>query len=469
MAELVGLLGSYLGALALVGMGFGLAIHLQKRRFAYWRAAAEAVGVTDLQPGSMGMGCDLTGVWRERRVSLEIVSGGRYQPSKLRMMLRGTSTLNLRPEVTGLPDEPSFGIFEPAEIQIGDQAFDNQLYVAGPEETLHAVLDAETRLKLRELIGGYIPLPGRPRGALRAEVVIKYGDAVADFGLWQREVVRTELGGVLQALGDVLGRLEFSGDRPRRILENQVTEPEGRVRLENLRFLTTRYRRHPAVAEAVKRACADENEDVQLFAALRRGGAEGLALLTDIASREWSSDGCASQAVKELGRRLPRERLHAILSHALRTHRVETAVSCMESLARSADAEAISAIVRVLAVEQGRLAQEAVRALGLSGLAAAEAPLLVALGRPEIKLGAISALGQVGTARAVPSLKDAEGGLFDATFKRAARQAIAEIQSRLHGASPGQLSLATDAQGQLSMADEDPRGRVSFPDGDRLF
>jgi len=43
------------------------------------------------------------------------------------------------------------------------------------------------------------------------------------------------------------------------------------------------------------------------------------------------------------------------------------------------------------------------------------------------------------------------------------RQAIAEIQSRLPGASPGQVSLAEGETGQLSLAD-DSAGRVSIAD-----
>jgi len=54
---------------------------------------------------------------------------------------------------------------------------------------------------------------------------------------------------------------------------------------------------------------------------------------------------------------------------------------------------------------------------------------------------------------AVPPLKDAaETFSHDPDLVRAARQAIAEIQSRLPGASPGQLSLADAEAGQLSLA-----------------
>jgi hypothetical protein len=48
---------------------------------------------------------------------------------------------------------------------------------------------------------------------------------------------------------------------------------------------------------------------------------------------------------------------------------------------------------------------------------------------------------------------------------KVAREAIARIQSRLTGATPGQLALSGDDSGHVSLA-EDPRGRVAMPDHD---
>jgi hypothetical protein len=53
---------------------------------------------------------------------------------------------------------------------------------------------------------------------------------------------------------------------------------------------------------------------------------------------------------------------------------------------------------------------------------------------------------------------------FDLGLRRASRQAIAEIQSRLTGATPGQLALADGDAGQLSLAEESVQGRVSMAD-----
>jgi len=48
-------------------------------------------------------------------------------------------------------------------------------------------------------------------------------------------------------------------------------------------------------------------------------------------------------------------------------------------------------------------------------------------------------------------------------LQRAGRQAIAEIQARLAGAEPGQLSLAGGEAGALSLADGEP-GRLTLTD-----
>lgn len=74
------------------------------------------------------------------------------------------------------------------------------------------------------------------------------------------------------------------------------------------------------------------------------------------------------------------------------------------------------------------------------------------------------ALARLGSVAAVLPLQEAalaEGA--DDAVRRALSRAVAEIQSRLQGASPGQLSLATGDSGRLSLA-EDTAGQVSLPD-----
>jgi HEAT repeat protein len=78
-----------------------------------------------------------------------------------------------------------------------------------------------------------------------------------------------------------------------------------------------------------------------------------------------------------------------------------------------------------------------------------------------VRAAAAQSLGTVGTVRAVPPLRDAES-TGDRAVRRAARAAIASIQSRLVGAGRGQLAVASDA-GELTLAD-DTAGRVALED-----
>jgi hypothetical protein len=76
-----------------------------------------------------------------------------------------------------------------------------------------------------------------------------------------------------------------------------------------------------------------------------------------------------------------------------------------------------------------------------------------------VRVAAARALGQVGTIAAVLPLKEREAQ--DRAVRAAARQAIAEIQSRARGAAPGQLSLAGGESGRLSLASGE-EGRLSL-------
>jgi hypothetical protein len=63
-------------------------------------------------------------------------------------------------------------------------------------------------------------------------------------------------------------------------------------------------------------------------------------------------------------------------------------------------------------------------------------------------------------------LKEIEARHRDEATRRAAREAVAAIQARLAGASPGQLSLAAADAGALSVAD-DETGRLTLDDPTR--
>jgi HEAT repeat protein len=135
-----------------------------------------------------------------------------------------------------------------------------------------------------------------------------------------------------------------------------------------------------------------------------------------------------------------------------------------EVLRVSGAATAVAALAKVMEQEKGELAIAAAQALGETGSLDAEPPLILALqsGTAALRVAAVNALGRVGTALAVLPLQEAaRRSLFDFDLRRAIHQAIAEIQSRLQGASPGQLSLTGAEAGQLSLAQADA-GQLSL-------
>jgi HEAT repeat protein len=229
------------------------------------------------------------------------------------------------------------------------------------------------------------------------------------------------------------------------------------------------------VLEALRNACSDPSPQIRLRAA-KELGAEGRGILIELAEG-LADDEMSAQAVSALGSELPSERTIDLLVHALRRRLLQTARACVEVLGRTGPA-AVDTLAKVIAREKGELSVAAAAALGETGSASAEPPLILALQREQadLQVAAASALGRVGSSAAVLPLKEAaERFSRDPDLRRATRQAIAEIQSRVQGASPGQLSLAGGEAGQLSLAEAeagqlslagDPAGQLSFPSGE---
>jgi HEAT repeat protein len=245
------------------------------------------------------------------------------------------------------------------------------------------------------------------------------------------------------------------------------------VRLGNLLVLVREDPGDPVTVEALRAACSDPSPEVRLRAA-KELGAEGRDVLLELARSE-TDDTWSARAVAALGRGLPFDLATTILNVALRRRHLLTTRACLETLGRSENAEEVRLLAKVLAREEGALAAAAALALGRTGSPAAEPPLILALQHKsvEVLVAAAKALGEVGTAAAVLPLKDATArSSHHSDLQRATRQAIAAIQTRLPGASPGQLSLAGTEEGQLSLVPAeagqlslaaDSAGQLSLP------
>jgi hypothetical protein len=307
------------------------------------------------------------------------------------------------------------------EIGIGDERFDRTFYCGGPMRLVCALLDAE----MRDLLV-----------SVSSECRLELVD-----GELRAETSDRQLASVLPRLVALGRRLSRPMSLALRLARNARRDPAAGVRLQNLILLVRESPGDPRMVKTLRRACSDSSPKIRLWAA-RELGAEGREVLLRLAESE-ADDDCGAQAVSALGPELPFETTRAILVQALRGHRVQTARACLE-------------------------------ALGRGGTAAAEPLLIQALRHEtaEVRLAAANGLGRLGSATAVLPLQEAAGSFsHDLELVRATRQAIAEIQSRLPGASPGQLSLDAVETGQLSLAAEsgelslapDPAGQLSLP------
>ncbi|HEX7182045.1 MAG TPA: HEAT repeat domain-containing protein [Thermoanaerobaculia bacterium] len=418
-----------------------------RRRLQTWREAVAACGLELVEISS----------YRALRIGLKARAGPlevRIQDSRRKDYSAyavvvfpgppGFSGVRLRPE----EDRP---LRRAREIEIGDPSFDDAFFVEGPMRLLCALLDEPAR---RLLVSA--------NAESRLEIVS--GEIRAE--------MKEPASEILPLLVDVGRRFAQPMDAPRRLAENARWDPQPGVRLKNLLLLARELPGDPLTVEVLRAACSDESPEIRLRAA-RELGAAGRDVLLELAEGA-VSDALSAQAVSSLRGELPFERARAILIHSLRRRRLRTARACLESLGRGG-AEAVDTLAKVVMREKGELAVAAAQALGSTGSPGAEPPLILALRREpqDLQAAAANALGRVGSAAAVLPLKElAERSPRDPEILRATRQAIAGIQSRLPGASPGQLSLAGDEVGQLSLAQaeagqlslaNDPAGQLSLP------
>jgi HEAT repeat protein len=266
----------------------------------------------------------------------------------------------------------------------------------------------------------------------------------------------------LRALLDLSRRLMRPDDMAERLARTAQAETIDAARVQDLRTLVREFPEHDAARTALQAGLADRNEEIRLLCAMAVGES-GRVVLLELATEPGVGDSCASRALAAARDHLTLDRLQAILKQALRNRRPLLAGATLEALGRSHAPETIPVLVHVLREGGGSLPVAAAQALALSGLPAAEAPLLEALARGDrdVRVAAAQALGQVGSTAAIPSPTDARTRHGEPELDRAVRHAIAEIQSRVPGASPGQLSLADAQAGQLTLAD-DATGRLSL-------
>ncbi len=429
MEPLIGLV------VAAMAGSFAYLVTSERRRahLRVWRTAAQSAGLVEIEEADgFFEGQHLAGRSGDLQVRLEPYRGGKHPRQATRIVVTGfgfgVGCLSLRRE--GLAAAFEKNVVGEREIQVGDPSFDDECYVQGQPPLALAILDPETRRRVGDLLRGRVAVPGREPIEVGASLhggVLEVRVEERGFSS-NRERVQEVLAGVLE----VARLLVAPRDVAARIASNLRVEPEEGARLRGVLMLAREFPSHPATREALLAAREDASEEVRLRAAMALGE-EGRETLLDLVQRTGTDDSCAARAIAALGDRLPAARAEAALRRALGgAGRPQTAQSCLAALALLGRTEAEGLILDALRSEDGQVA-----------------------------VAAAKALGRVGTVAAVAALREA--GEAGGEMRRAARQSIAEIQARLTGAEPGQLSLAGGEAGALSLADETAEpGRLSL-------
>lgn len=328
-------------------------------------------------------------------------------------------------------------LFEPA-VKLGVLAFDEPFCVVGSASLAQAVLDWETRGVLGDLMAGSLAVPGQPAiqaaGALTADTLEVRVPHETELG---ETALRQGLDQALAGVFHLVERLARPRDLAGRLIANLGEEPEAEVRRRTLELLCRECGDDPRTRAAVLAVREDPSPEVRFEAAVACGR-DGHDTLRALVANPATSDALAADAVVALGVWWSVEAATEGLRAALRRSRTEVARAALDTLGRHAR-------------------------LGRRGDAALEGQVVRTLAHidPAVCVAAAQALGQLGSAAAVPALRAAEER-GHRELARAARQSIGEIQARLGGAEHGQLSLADGEAGALSLAGDGEAGRLSL-------
>lgn len=332
------------------------------------------------------------------------------------------------------------------DLELGDPVLDSMVLLQGPALEVRALFDATTRTAARTALEAFASLRIE-RGQIAAD-----GDEAA--GGARPRLVASDL----KILLDLGRRLRPPETPVSRLAQIAHADPLDTVRATALRTLTEVEPRHAETRIALRAALNDASPALRLQAAQALGD-DGAPTLLALADDLAVDDALGAEALAALGDRFTVEQARPILQRAAVTRRTSCARAALAAVARGGAAE-VATIAEVLARSSEPIQASAATVLGTMGVSSAIAHLRSALRAQSIVVAAAAAraLGNCATADEVAPLREAEARGGD--LRRAAREAIAAIQSRLTGATPGQVSLA-GASGEVSIVDS-ADGRVSL-------
>jgi len=431
-------------------IAFSVVIARAAHLAAAWRDAVRCAGLTNVREKSIfGVLTELHGDADGLGVTLKTYRRGKYdRGTRITVDGRGQIPVSLHLRAEGLYSNVD-RTFGGKELQVGDPSFDAEVYAQGPEDELLPLLDNDTREAVRGVV------------ALRGQIV--------------DGTVRTDIRGYANpnALDSALAKLLRAAQRLRRpedVVERLIKiasdDHYPGVRVRCLDLLRREHAADERARAAFRSALRSADTENRLVGAIALAD-EGRTALIEIASHPDTEEPLAVRAITALGAKLPPDRAASILDTALQKERNALALAAIGALALAGEALAVSRLASLLAGNAADLAVAAARALASIGDVSAEAPLIAALSsdQGDLRISAANALGRLGTAASVAPLHAAvDTHLLDLGLRSTAHQAIAAIQSRLPGASPGQVSLAEGESGQLALVHEADSGRLSIAD-----
>jgi HEAT repeat protein len=333
-------------------------------------------------------------------------------------------------------------------VEIGDQRFDRLVEVRGPAATAFAVLTHAARQAIAHL-------------AHRGVVSVVDGQLTFETNerLWKAAELVTQIREAIAAVHS----LPSVADATEALAAAATTDPDPDVRVQALRTLVAEQGDQASATETLERALADNNDAVRVVAAGALGE-RGVPVLVEIAERENGDDEAAARAINVLGRRIPTERLIAVLDAALHAERLPVALAAIDMLGRPRDPHACERLRELLrhGDEPERVA--AANALARVSLPEAEDALDRALEEPRksVRRAAARALGDAGGPASLVALRALlERDAADEEIGSIAKRAIAKIRQRLPDLGSGHVMLAESDSGQLSVADMRERGDLA--------
>ncbi|MCB9652575.1 MAG: HEAT repeat domain-containing protein [Deltaproteobacteria bacterium] len=302
-------------------------------------------------------------------------------------------------------------------VRTQDAGLDAHVHVRGSEPYIRALLNEEHRRRIYRLTAELgISIAG-------GRVVWTPTDAA-----WSRPEGLIYVAHTIRELTRLATTLDVGdADIPRRLQHNAAADPTPQVRLANLCTLIRVFPTSLETAEAARIGLLDSDPNIRF-----------------VAARHLPMDS----------RRVLREIATSVEYHP------ELRARSIEILATRFGAETIgkAQLLRMSFVKDPRILAAATRALGLLVDEESEVRLLELIARRDtgLRLLAIKALGRSGTLRAVPSLLPyTRGLLLDAKTRKAAAQAISQIQKRCIDPDFGHISLVElGDHGQLTITAE---------------